>query len=72
MIHTVKGFGIVNEAELDVYLEFSCFFYDPTVVGSLISDSSTFSKSILYFWKFLIHILLRPRLEDFEHYFSGI
>ena len=72
VIHTVKGFGVVNEAELDVYLEFSCFFYDPTFVGNLISDSSAFSKSILYIWKFLIHVLLKPSLEDFEHYIAGI
>ena len=63
VIHTVKGFSIVNEAEVDVFLEFSCFFYDPTDVGNLISGSSAFSKS----WKLLVHILLKPGLEDFEH-----
>ena len=58
--HTVKGFSIVNEAELDVFLEFSCFFYDPTDVGNLISGSSAFSKSSLNIWKFLVHVLLKP------------
>ena len=72
VIHTIKGFGAVIQAELDVYLEFSCFFYDPTVVGNLISDSFAFSKSILYIWKFLIHVLLKASLEDFENYFAGI
>ena len=65
MTHTV--FGIVNEAEVDVFLEFSCFFYDPTDVDNLISGSSAFSKSILNIWKFSIHILLKPNLEDSEH-----
>ena len=64
--HTVKGFSIVNEAELDVFLEFSCFFYDPTDVGNLISGSSAFSKSSLNIWKFSVHVLLKPRLESFE------
>ena len=67
MIHTVKGFGIVNKAEIDVFLELSCFFHDPADVDNLISGSSTFSKSSLYIWKFSVHILLKPNLEDFEH-----
>ena len=66
MIHKVKGFSIVNEA--DVLLEFSCFFYDPTDVGNLISGSSVFSKSSLNIWKFTVHVLLKPGLENFEHY----
>ena len=64
-----KGFSVVNEAEVDVFLEFSCFFTDPTDVGSLISGSSAFSKSNLNIWEFLVHILLNPDLENFEHYF---
>ena len=71
VIHTVKGFSVVNEAEVDVFLEFSCFFYDPRDVGSLISGSSAFSKSSLYIWKFSVHILLEPSLKDFEHYFAS-
>ena len=71
VIHTVKGFGIVNKAEVDIFLEFSCFFNDPTDVGSLISGSSAFSKSSLNIWKFSVHILLRPSLENFEHYFTS-
>ena len=67
VIHTVKGFGIVNEAEIDVFLELSCFFDDPADVGNLISGSSAFSKSSLNIWKFLVYILLKPSLEDFEH-----
>ena len=67
MIHTVKGFSVVNEAEVDVFVEFPCFFYDPTDVGNLISGSSAFSKSNLNIWKFSIHVLLKPCLEDFEH-----
>ena len=67
VIHTVKGFSIVNEAEIDIYLEFSCFFYDPMNVGSLISGFSAFYKSSLYTWKFSIPVLLMPSLEDFEH-----
>ena len=67
VIHTVNGFSIVNEADVDVFREFSCFFYDPTDVGNLISDSSTFSKSSLYIWKFSVHILLKLILENFEH-----
>ena len=67
VIHTVKGFKVVNEAEVDVFLEFPCFFYDPADVGSLISGSSVFSKSSLYIWKFMVHILSKPGLENFEH-----
>ena len=69
VIHTIKGFNVVNEAEAeaDVFLELSCFFYDPTGVGNLISGSSAFSKSSLYIWKFSIHILLKSSLKDFEH-----
>ena len=72
MIHRVKGFSIVTEAEVDVFLEFSCFFYDPTAVGNLISGSSVFSKSSLYIWKFSVHILLKPSLKDFENYFASV
>ena len=68
VIHTVKGFSIIKEAEVDVLLEFSCSFYDPTSVDNLISDSSAFSKSSLYIWKFFVHVLLNPSLKDFEHY----
>ena len=71
VIHTVKGFGIVNKA-IDVFLEFSCFFHDPVDVGNLISGSSAFSKSRLNIWKFLIHVLLKPSLENFEHYFASM
>ena len=67
VIHTVKGFRVINEAEVDVFLEFSCFFYDPVDVGNLISGSSVFSKSSLYIWNFLVHILLKHSLKDFEH-----
>ena len=66
VIHTVKVFSIVNEAEVDVFLEFSCVFYDPTDVGNLISVSAAFSKSSLNIWKFSVHILLKPCLKDFE------
>ena len=66
VLHTVKGFSIVNEAE-DVFLEFSFFLYDPTDVGNLISDFFAFSKSSLYIWKFSVHVLLKPSLKDFEH-----
>ena len=72
VIHTVKGFGVVNKAEVDVSLEFTCFFYDPTDVGHLISGSSAFSKSILKIWKFSVYILLKPRLENFEHCFASV
>ena len=71
VIHTVKGFRTVNEAGVDVFLELYCFFYDPTDVGSLISGSSAFSKSSLNIWKFSVQILLKPRLENFEHYFAS-
>ena len=67
VIHTVKGFRVVNEAEVDVFLEFSYFFYDPVDVGNLISGSSIFSKSSLYIWNFLVHTLLKPSLKEFEH-----
>ena len=69
VIHTVKGFGIVNKAEIDVFLELSCFFDDPTDIGNLNSGSSAFSKSNLNIWKFMVHVLLKPVLENFEHYF---
>ena len=73
VIHTIKGFSVVNnEVEVDVFLEFSCFVYDPTDVTNLISASSAFSKSSLYTWKFSVHILLKPSLKDFEHYFASI
>ena len=72
VIHTVKGFSIVNEAEVDVFLELPCFFCDPTDVGNLISGSSAFSKSNLHIWKFLVHVLLKPSLENFEHYFASV
>ena len=72
VIHTVKGFGIVNKAEIDVFLELSCSFYDPVGVGNLISDSSAFSKSSLYIWKFSVPVLLKPSLENFEHYFASM
>ena len=72
VIHTVKGFGIVNKAELDVFLELSCFFYDPADVGNLISGSSAFSKTSLNIWKFMIHVLLKPGLENFEHSFTSV
>ena len=70
VIHTVKGFGIVNKAEIDVFLELSCFFRDPTDIGNLISGSSAFSKSSLNIWKFTVRVLLKPGLENFEHYFA--
>ena len=72
VIHTVKGFGVVNKAEVDVFLELSCLFNDPTDVGNLISCSSAFSKSSLNIWKFMVHILLKPGLENFEHYFASV
>ena len=71
VVHTVKGFGIVNKAEIDVFLELSCFFNDPADVGNLISGSSAFSKTSLNIWKFSVHILLNPGLENFEHYFTS-
>ena len=72
VIHTVKGFGIVNKAEVYVFLEFPCFFTDPVDVGNLISGSSAFSKSSLNIWKLRVHILLKPGLENFEHYFASV
>ena len=72
VIHTVKGFGIVNKVEVDVFLELFCFFNDPTDVGNLISGSSAFSKSTFKIWKFLVHILLKPRLQNFENYFASV
>ena len=72
VIHIVKGFSIVNEAEVNVFLEFSCFIYDPTDVGNLISGSPTFSKSNLNIWKFSVHILLKPSLKDFEHNLTSL
>ena len=72
VIHTVKGFSIVNKAEVDVFLELSCFFDDPTDVGNLISGSSVFSKTSLNIWKILVHVLLKPCLKNFEHYFASM
>ena len=72
VIHTVKGFGVVNKAEVDVFLELLCFFNDPVDVGNLISGSSAFSKSSLNIWKFTVHLLLKPGLENFEHYFTSM
>ena len=72
MIHTVKGFGIVNKEEVDVVFELSCFFDDPTDVDNLISGSSAFSKSSLNIWKLMVHVLLKPGLQDFEHYFGSM
>ena len=72
VIHTVKDFSVVNEAEVEVFLELSCFFCDPVDVDNLISGSSAFSKSSLNIWKFMVHILLKPSLKDFEHYFASI
>ena len=72
VIHTVKGFGIVNQAEIDVFLELSCFFHDPVNVGNLISGSSAFSKTSLNVREFTVHILLKPGLEDFDHYFASV
>ena len=72
VIHTVKGFGIVNKAEIDVFLELSCFFNDLAAFGNLISGSSAFSKSSLNIWKFTFHVLLKPGLENFEHYFTSL
>ena len=70
MIHTVKDFGVVNKAEIDVFLELSCFFNDPTDVGNLISGSFAFSKSSLNSWDFMVHVPLKPGLENFEHHHS--
>ena len=72
MIHTVKGFGIVNKAEIDVFLELSCFFYDSAEVDNLISGSSAFSETSLNIWKFMVHVLLKPGLENFEHYLTSM
>ena len=73
MVHTVKGFGIVNKAEIDVaFKELSCFFDDPVDVGNLISGSSAFSKTSLNIWKFMVHILLKPGLENVEHYYTSV
>ena len=72
VIHTVKGFGIVNKAEIDIFMEFSCFFDDPADVGNLISGSSAFSKTSLNMRKFMVHVLLKPGLENFEHDFTSM
>ena len=72
VIHTVKGFGIVDKAEIDVFLELSCFFHGPADVGNLLFGSSAFSKISLKNWKFTVHVLLKPGLENFEHYFTGM
>ena len=72
LIHLVKGFGIVNKAEIDVFLELSCFFHDPADVGNLISGSSASPKTSLNIWKFTVHVLLKPGLENFEHYFTSL
>ena len=72
VIHTVQGFGTVNKAEIDVFLELSCFFHDPVDVGNLISGSPAFSKISLNIWKFIVHALLKPGLENFENYFTNM
>ena len=72
VIHTVKGFGVISKTEVNVFLVFSCFFKDPTDVGNSVSGSSAFSKSSLNIWKFMVHILLKPVLENFEHYFASM
>ena len=72
VIHTVKGFGLVDKAEVDACMELSCFFDDPADVGNLVSGSSAFSKSSLNIWKFSVHVLLKLRLENFEHYFVSV
>ena len=72
VIHTVKGFGIVNKAEIDVFLELSCFFHDPLDVGNLISGSSAFPKTTLHIREFIVHVLLKSGLENFEHYFTSM
>ena len=72
VFHTVKVFGVVNKAEVDIFVELSCFFYDSIDVGNLISGSSSFSKSSLNIWKLLVHVLLTPGLENFEHYFASM
>ena len=72
VIHIVKGFGIVNKAEIDIFLEFPCFFDDPADVGNLISGLSAFSKFSLNIWKFMVHVTMKPDLENFEHYFASV
>ena len=72
VIHTVKGFDVINKAEVDVFLELSCFFDDPMDVGNLISGPSAFSKSSLNIWKYSVHVVLKPGLENFEHYFASL
>ena len=72
MVHTVKGFGIVNKAKVDIFLELSCFFDDPMDVGNLIAGCSAFSKSSLKIWKSKVQVLLKPGLENFEHYFASV
>ena len=72
MIHTLKGFGIVNKGEVDVFLDLCCFFDDPADVGNLISGSSAFAKSSLNIWELTVHVLLKPGLESFQHYFASV
>ena len=72
VIHTVKGFGVVNKAEIDVFLELSCFFDDPEDIGNLISGSSAFPETSMNIWKFSVHVLLKPGLENFEHYLTSV
>ena len=72
VMHTIKGFDIVNKTEIDIFLELFCFFDDPVDVGNLISDSSAFLKYSLNIWKFMVHVLLKPGLENFEHYFTSL
>ena len=72
MIHTLKGFDIVDKAKVEIFLQLSCFFFDSMDVSNLISGSSAFSKSSLNIWKFMVHVLLKPGLENFEHYFAGM
>ena len=72
VIHTVKGFGVVNKGEVDIFLELPCFFDDPAHVGNLISCSSDFSKTSLNIWEFKVHVFLKPHLENFEHYFTNV
>ena len=72
VVYTLKGFGVINKAEVGIFLEFSCFFDDPMDIGNLISGSSAFSKSSLNIWKFMVQVLLKPGLEDFEDYFASM
>ena len=72
VVHMVKDFGVINKAEVNIFLELSCFFDDPRDLGKLISGSSAFSKSSLNIWKFTVHMLLKPGLENFEHYFASV